>query len=107
MQLDDVVSLITDLWQITEVPPGITSVDGDAYSGQDEQLDARIDQRGHLERRWAEIRELPLRRRMALLMSLRDSNGRGVLALRLLIRLASIREIAYALAMPAEKLAAL
>jgi DNA-directed RNA polymerase specialized sigma24 family protein len=107
LRLDDVVSLVADLWGIKDVPPAATAGDGDEYSGHDEQLDARLDQRRHLERLWAEIRELPLRQRVALLMSLRDSNGRSVLALLPLIQIASIRQIAETLSMPAEKLAAL
>jgi len=107
LRLDELVSLIAGLWRIKDVPSGDTSIDPNAYSGQDEQLDARIDQRGHLENLWAEIRELPLRQRTALLMSLRDSNGRGVLALLPLIQIASIRQIAETLSMSIEKLAAL
>ena len=107
LRLDDVVSLIADFWGIKDGPPAATAGDGDEYSGHDEQLDARLDQRSHLERLWAEIRELPLRQRVALLMSLRDSNGRSVLALLPLIQIASIRQIAETLSMPAEKLAAL
>ena len=107
LRLDELVSLIAGLWQIRDVPSRTTVIDDDAYSGQEEQLEARIDQRGHLERLWAEIRELPLRQRLALLMSLRDSHGRGVLALLPLIGVASIPQIAAAFAMPVEKLAAL
>jgi RNA polymerase sigma factor (sigma-70 family) len=105
LRLDDLVSLIADLWRIKDAPSA--SIDVDVYSGQDEQLDARMDQRSHLERLWAEIRELPLRQRTVLLMSLRDSNGRGALALLPLIQIASIRQIAETLSMPAEKLATL
>ena len=107
LRLDDLVSLIADLWRIRDVPSGATSIDVDAYSGPDEQLDARMDQRSHLERLWAEIRELPLRQRTVLLMSLRDANGRGALALLPLIQVASISQIAETLSMPAEKLATL
>ena len=49
---------------------------------------------------------MPLRQRSALLLNLRDAQGRGVLALLPLARIATIREIAQALAMPAEQLAA-
>ncbi|MEP6707335.1 MAG: hypothetical protein ABJC05_07435 [Pyrinomonadaceae bacterium] len=113
LELDDLVSLVADLWQIKDGPSAPISIDSDtvdAYSGRPqlhEQLDARMDQRSQLERLWAEIRELPLRQRVALLLSLRDANGRGVLTLLPLVRIASIRQIAETLAMPAEKLAAL
>ena len=107
LRLDELVSLIAGLWRINDVPSGDTSIEPNAYSGQDEQLDARIDQRGHLEKLWAEICELPLGQRVALLLSLRDSSGRGVITLLPLIHIASLRQIAEILAMPAEKLASL
>jgi DNA-directed RNA polymerase specialized sigma24 family protein len=106
LRLDDLVSLIADLRGIKDVPAATTAGE-DEYSSEDAQLDSRMDQRGHLERLWGEIRELPLRQRVALLMSLRDTNGRAILALLPLIQIASIRQIAETLAMPAEKLAAL
>jgi len=56
---------------------------------------------------WVEIGELPLRQRVALLLSLRDDQGRGVLTLFPLVRVASIRQIAEALFMSAEHLATL
>jgi hypothetical protein len=106
LRLDDLVSLMADLWEIKDVPSTAADSD-DEYSSQDEQLDARMDQRSQLERLWAEIRDLPLRQRVALLMGLRDANGRAVLALLPLIQIASIRQIAETLSMPAEKLAAM
>lgn len=107
LRLDDLVSLIADLWGIKDVPASATTVDSDEYSVADEQLDARMDRRSHLERLWLEICALPPRQRVALLMSLRDSNGQAVLALLPLIQIASIRQIAETLSMPAEKLASL
>jgi len=111
--LDDLVSLVAELWQIRDLASPIISIDRDpavVLSTEAESrdgLDARMDQRSHLEKLWIEICELPLRQRLALLMSLRDSSGRGVLTLLPLIHIASLRQIAELLAMPAEKLASL
>ncbi len=110
LELDGLVSLVADLRQIKDDPsPSISIDDGStAYADQAnsrQQLDAKIDQRSQLERLWAEICELPPRQRVALLLSLRDANGRGVLTLLPLTGIASIRQIAEALAMSAEKLA--
>ena len=110
LELDGLVSLVADLRQIKDDPsPSISIDDGStAYADQansSQQLDAKIDQRSQLERLWAEICELPPRQRVALLLSLRDANGRGVLTLLPLTGIASIRQIAEALAMSAEKLA--
>ena len=111
--LDDLVSVVADLWQIRDAIAPITSIDGDtagvrpAETGSRGGLDARMDQHDHLEKLWSEICELPLRQRVALLMSLRDSSGRGVLTLLPLIHIASLRQIAEILAMSGEKLASL
>jgi len=112
MLLDDVVSLVADLWQIRDVAHTI-SIDGDSAGVRPEKiescagLETRMDDRSHLEKLWVEICELPLRQRVALLMSLRDSSGRGVLTLLPLIQIASLRQIAEILGMSGEKLASL
>ena len=54
-----------------------------------------------------EIRQLPPRQCAALLLNLKDAQGRGVIALFPLERIATMREIAAALGMPAERFAAL
>src|SRR5437773_959957 len=112
LELDGLVSLVADLRQIKDDPSPCISIDdgSTAYADQAnsrQQLDAKIDQRSQLERLWAEICELPPRQRVALLLSLRDANGRGVLTLLPLTGIASVRQIAEALAMSAEKLATL
>ena len=112
LKLDDLVSLVADLWQVKDIQSRDTATDSEVADGyaaaanSGEQLDARMDQHRHLVRLWAEICELPLRQRMALLMGLRDSSGRGVLTLFPLLQIASLHQIADSLAMPAEKLAA-
>jgi hypothetical protein len=111
LELDELVSLVADLWEIKDEPITPVPVDDDTFetrSGQDQstkKLDDRIDQRSQLEKLWIEIRELPLRQRVALLLSLRDDQGRGVLTLLPLVRVASIRQIAETLFMSAEQLA--
>ena len=70
------------------------------------ELNTALDQRLRLKRLWAEICQLPLRQRAALLLNLRDAQGRGVITLLPLTRIATIRQIAEALAMTAEQLAA-
>jgi len=112
LELDGLVSLVADLWQIKDDPSPSISIDDASTRYTDQansrqQLDAKIDQRSQLEKLWAEICGLPPRQRVALLLSLRDANGRGVLTLLPLIGIASIRQIAEALAMSAEKLATL
>ena len=113
IELDELVSLVADVWEIKDEPTAPVSIDDDTgttRSGNAQsirKLDDRIDQRSQLEKLWVEIGELPLRQRVALLLSLRDEQGRGVLTLLPLIRVASIRHIAETLAMSAEQLATL
>jgi len=64
------------------------------------------EQRDFLERLWAEVRLLPLGQRWALLLNLRDAEGRGMIGLFPVTGVASMAEIATALEMPAERLAA-
>lgn len=113
IELDELVSLVADIWEIKDEPTAPLLIDDDTgatRSGNAQstrKLDDRIDQRSQLEKLWVEIGELPLRQRVALLLSLRDEQGRGVLTLLPLIRVASIRQIAETLAMSAEQLATL
>ncbi len=111
-ELDDLVSLVAELRQIKDAPAPFISIDdaNAAYSDQvrsEGRLDAKMDQRSQLKKLWEEICALPPRQRVALLLSLRDTNGRGVLTLFPLIGIASIRQIAETLAMSMEKLATL
>jgi len=65
-----------------------------------------IEQRSYLLRLWSEIVQLPLRQRVALLLNLRDIND-GVAMLFPLTGVATIRQIAEALAIPAEEFSVL
>lgn len=63
--------------------------------------DHALDQRRFLERVWDEIATLPVRQRIALLLNLRDSNGSGILWLLPIAGIATIRQIARLLEIPA------
>lgn len=66
-----------------------------------------VEQAEYLRRLWAEVRQLPLRQRTALLLNLRDAGGGDALDLLPLTGTASLREIAGTLALAAEDLARL
>jgi hypothetical protein len=70
-------------------------------------LDEAMDNRALASRLWAEIRELPLRQRTALLLHLKDLQGQSVLTLLPRIRVASIREIAATLEVDPYQMASL
>lgn len=63
--------------------------------------------RDYLRHLWSEIRLLPRRQRAALLLNFRDGHGRGILALFALTGIATPRQIAQALEIPAGDLTAL
>ena len=69
-------------------------------------IETELERRSWLEGLWREIGELPLTQRLALLLNLRDQHGGPALALLPLIGIASIRDIADKLEMPAGQLAA-
>jgi RNA polymerase sigma factor (sigma-70 family) len=56
-----------------------------------------LSHRDHLERLWGEIRELPVRQRAALLLNLRDDEGRGMIELWPQTGIAPMAEVARAL----------
>jgi DNA-directed RNA polymerase specialized sigma24 family protein len=63
--------------------------------------------RQYLSRLWDQIRELPVNQRVAILLNLRDEDGRSALPLLPLTNIATIRQIAEALDVPAVELASL
>jgi len=102
--LDDLVSLIAKLWGVTdneEAGDEAIARLPDARAG----ADAELEQRDYLRRLWSEIVLLPVRQRAALLLNLKDDQGRGCIALLPLTGVASIRQIADALELPAVQLA--
>jgi DNA-directed RNA polymerase specialized sigma24 family protein len=83
-----------------------TDVSG-AVGATIERREASLDDRRQLARVWAEIGELPIRQRIALLLHMRDHAGAGVLWLLPILGLASIRQIAAVLDIPALEMARL
>ncbi len=69
--------------------------------------DVTLDQHRALDRVWADVRELPVRQRLALLLNLRDVTGAGLLWLLPVAGIATIRQIAATLEIPDTEFAAL
>jgi RNA polymerase sigma factor (sigma-70 family) len=105
--LDDLVNLVAALWEVKEP----TVEDGEEALAvlPDPGPDARVGaQQGEFLRGlWAEVLQLPVRQRCALLLNLRDATGQGCIALLPLTGVASLVEIAGALEMSAHDLAEL
>jgi RNA polymerase sigma factor (sigma-70 family) len=115
VELDELVALIANLQALKEEQP-VTDVDLEELiqSSVRESLPGRsrnpaldVERRLRLERLWSEIRALPPKQRAALLLNLRDSQGGACISLFPITGVASVRELARALEMQAEELAAL
>ncbi len=103
LALDDVVSLAADALGIHDVG-AVADVD---VADRGMAVDLQLSQRSELDWLWREVLELPERQRAALLLNLRDDGGHGVVELLPAIGIATIRQIAAAVGMAAERFAAL
>lgn len=106
VELDLLVTIVGELYdikdEIAQAQAGDEDDRGLPQIPDGSDLSAEIEQRHYLRKLWAEICQLPPRQRAALLLNLRDFQGRGVVALFPLTGVASMRQIAAALEMPAE-----
>jgi DNA-directed RNA polymerase specialized sigma24 family protein len=113
VKLDELVSAVASLQGIKDEPARSNDDDESARDPRAELTDPapaaveEVDRRDYLGRLWAEVRQLPPRQRAALLLNLRDERGRDVVFLLPLTGVATLREIAAALEVGAEELAAL
>jgi RNA polymerase sigma factor (sigma-70 family) len=112
VEMDDLVKTVAELQGIKDHPVVGRAVDGRDADAPECLPDAHanvaseVERRMYLRRLWAEIVQLPLRQRIALLLNLRDEQE-GVLALLPLMGLATVRQLAETLAIPAEQFARL
>lgn len=105
VELDRLVACLARLTGVTTA--GRETEIGDAAGATVERPEAALDERRQLARLWREIGDLPTRQRLALLLHMRDHTGAGVLWLLPILGLASIRQIAALLDIPALEMAAL
>jgi DNA-directed RNA polymerase specialized sigma24 family protein len=105
---DDLVSVVAALLQVKDEPTASTEGEMggvDIASGDD--VAVQVEKRIFLERLWQEVRELPRAQRVALLLNLREADGGGCLALFPATGVATLRQIADALELSAERFAEL
>lgn len=107
VEVDRLVAVFARLAGLGPASAAGEIVDAAAVGSIVEPREARIHDRRVLARLWAEIGELPIRQRLALLLSLRDHAGAGVLWLLPIVGLASIRQIAGVLDIPPVEMAAI
>ncbi len=102
--LDDLVTLVAKLWGVVDSEEGDEEALArapDTRAGADKALE----QCDYLRRLWSEILLLPARQCTALLLNLRDEQGRGCITLLPLTGIAGMRQIAGAMGLPAVQLA--
>ena len=103
LRVNDVVRFLAEAWQIRDVEPQpIHDVAAGGLSPA-----ARAEERNFLAVLWSEIGEMRDAQKAALLLNLRDSEGGNALALLLVVGIATFDQIAAALRMTAEELAAI
>jgi hypothetical protein len=110
VELDDLVAVVAELWGIRDAEPE-PMPDNDRHpagSGQEaDPLDERIVGRLDLRRYWTEICQLPPKQCAALLLQAQDPDGNSLIELLEMEGIAGLREVAAAIDLPAEALAAL
>jgi RNA polymerase sigma factor (sigma-70 family) len=103
IEFDDLVSSVAGLLQIRDQPIESIAEDEDlialrASSGEPDPS-WLAEKRIFLQRLWEELQQLPVNQRAALLLNLKDSEGRGCIALFPATGIATLRQLAEALGM--------
>jgi DNA-directed RNA polymerase specialized sigma24 family protein len=105
---DDLVSVVAALLQVKDEPATSTEEEtGGVEIASGANVAWQVEKRIFLERLWQEVRELPRAQRVALLLNLREADGGGCLALFPATGIATLRQIADALELSAERFAEL
>jgi len=109
VEIDDLVTVMADVLAIRDPHPRTSTQDEAERLSSDPRtaMDGAFDDKQRLGMVWAEITQLPPRQRAALLLNLRDERGEPAIVWLPMLRIASIEQIAAALEMAAEDLAAI
>ncbi len=113
VEFDELVNAVAELQGIREQPEGREASEEESDQQLAQVADPRTDiaaeaeGRFYMQKLWTEICQLPLRQRVALLLNLKDAKGHGMISMFPLTGIATMQEIAAALEMTAQKLAAL
>jgi hypothetical protein len=103
IELNDLIDTVANLWQVTDQRPHATDPERHVQGNSQVSVATRIEQHVYLEHLWAEICELPLQQRRALLLNVRDAEGGDITSLLAHARIATMSQLATALAMTAEE----
>lgn len=107
IEFDELTSTLATLLSIRDRPIQSTDEDENAIgltaAGGESDTAWRVEKRIFLQRLWEEVRQLPLNQRAALLLNLKDTEGRGCIALFPAAGIATVRELAETLGMSADE----
>ena len=109
VEFDELVTTVASLLGISDQPIESLAEDDDAVAsmpdvGEPDQA-WRVEKRMFLQRLWEELEQLPRNQRAALLLNLKESSGFGCITLFPATGIATLRQLATALEMTAERLA--
>jgi len=110
IEFDELVAAIAAIQGVSDQPIESLAEDEDAGfepATADPDPAWRLEKKMFLQRLWEELKQLPLNQRAALLLNLKDASGFGCITLFPAIGIATIRQLAAALELPAERLAEL
>jgi len=110
IEFDELVTAVAAIQGISDQP--VESLADDEDGGFDPATPDRdpawrIEKKMFLQRLWEELTQLPVNQRAALLLNLKDASGFGCITLFPAIGIATIRQLAAALELSAERLAEL
>jgi len=110
IEFDELVSTVAAIQGISDQPGESLADDeetGFEAAATDPDPAWRIEKKIFLQRLWEELKQLPLNQRAALLLNLKDASGFGCITLFPATGIATIRQLAAALELTAERLAEL
>jgi DNA-directed RNA polymerase specialized sigma24 family protein len=111
IEFDVLISALAELLSIRDQPLESTdqneNVIGLITAAGERDTAWQVEKRIFLQRLWEEVGQLPLNQRAALLLNLKDAEGRGCIALFPAVGIATVRELAQSLGMSAEEFAEL
>ncbi|HEU4390354.1 MAG TPA: sigma-70 family RNA polymerase sigma factor [Blastocatellia bacterium] len=113
LEIDELVGILSDLCGVQENIRLVDNTGDDGSSSYERIPDpeashaTRVEQQLFLKRLWVEIGSLPLRQRFALLLNLKDPQGRDLASLLAHLRVATLSEIAQVLELSPERFAEL
>lgn len=111
VELNELVSAAAELLQLREPQPEqLEAGEENRFAelpGKEADVSLQVEKRIFLQRLWQEVQLLPPNQRSALLLNLRDAEGRGCIALFPVTGVATLRQLAEALELSAERFAEL